>query len=148
MSISTDVIEQGTGPQKLLASCTRCFAPKISGSWKMRKPALGRAPSDSNSSTHYFDFSVFSVIWGVCFSLKANPNGIKRSDSGAVLAQQLACFLLAKRDGVLGPHSQPPLRSKRNNFASLFFKPEIMSGIMRLAIAAKVIPLPPYPNAK
>jgi hypothetical protein len=25
----------------------------------------------------YFHFSVFSVIWGICFSLKANPNGTK-----------------------------------------------------------------------
>jgi hypothetical protein len=30
---------------------------------------------------------VFSVIWGICFSLKANPNGMKRSDSGTLLAQ-------------------------------------------------------------
>jgi len=30
---------------------------------------------------------VFSVIWGICFSLKANPNGMKTSDSGTVLAQ-------------------------------------------------------------
>lgn len=34
---------------------------------------LGRGPSDSNSSILYFDFSVFSVIWGICFSLKAKP---------------------------------------------------------------------------
>jgi hypothetical protein len=30
---------------------------------------------------------VFSIIWGICFSLKANPNGMKTSDSGTVLAQ-------------------------------------------------------------
>ncbi len=50
-------------------------------------PCLGRALSDSNSSINYFHFSVFSVIWGICFSLKANPNGMKRSDSGTLLAQ-------------------------------------------------------------
>ena len=38
---------------------------------------LGRALSDSNSSISFFDFPVFSVIWGICFSLKANPNGTK-----------------------------------------------------------------------
>src|SRR6204780_1178973 len=38
---------------------------------------LGRALSDSNSSINYFHFPVFSVIWGICFSLKANPNGTK-----------------------------------------------------------------------
>ena len=48
---------------------------------------LGRALSDSNSSINYFDFPAFSVIWGICFSLKANPNGMKRSDSGALLAR-------------------------------------------------------------
>jgi hypothetical protein len=30
---------------------------------------------------------VFSAIWGICFSLKANPNAMKRSDSGTLLAQ-------------------------------------------------------------
>jgi hypothetical protein len=34
---------------------------------------LGRGPTDSNSSILYFGFFVFSVIWGFCFSLKANP---------------------------------------------------------------------------
>jgi hypothetical protein len=38
---------------------------------------LGRALSDSNSSINYFNFPVFSTIWGICFSLKANPNGTK-----------------------------------------------------------------------
>jgi hypothetical protein len=52
-----------------------------------RVACLGRALSDSNSSISYFDFPVFSVIWGICFSLKANPNGMKRSDSGTLLAQ-------------------------------------------------------------
>ena len=41
------------------------------------RACLGRALSDSNSSINYFHFSVFSVIWGICFSLKANPNGTK-----------------------------------------------------------------------
>jgi hypothetical protein len=48
---------------------------------------LGRALSDSNSSISDFHFSVFSVIWGISFSLKANPNGMKRSDTGTLLAQ-------------------------------------------------------------
>jgi hypothetical protein len=30
---------------------------------------------------------VISVSWGICFSLKANPNALRRSDSGTVLAQ-------------------------------------------------------------
>jgi len=30
---------------------------------------------------------VFSVIWGICFSLKANPNGIKTSDTVTLLAE-------------------------------------------------------------
>jgi hypothetical protein len=48
---------------------------------------LGRGPTDNNNSIPCFGFSVFSVIWGICFSLKANPNGMKTSDSGTVLAQ-------------------------------------------------------------
>jgi len=42
-----------------------------------QRACLGRALSDSNSSIHYFDFPVFSTIWGTCFSLKANPNCMK-----------------------------------------------------------------------
>ncbi len=49
---------------------------------------MGGALSDSNSSINYFHFSVFSVIWGICFSLKANPISMKRSDSGTLLAQE------------------------------------------------------------
>jgi hypothetical protein len=30
-----------------------------------------RGPSDSNGCIPYFDFSVFSTIWGTCFSLKS-----------------------------------------------------------------------------
>jgi hypothetical protein len=41
----------------------------------------------SNNPIPYFGFSVFSIIWEICFSLKANPNGTKRLDSGTVLAQ-------------------------------------------------------------
>jgi hypothetical protein len=41
------------------------------------RACLGRALSDSNSSINYFHFSVFSAIWGICFSLKGNPNGSK-----------------------------------------------------------------------
>ena len=44
---------------------------------KRQHARLGRALSDSNSSINYFHFPVFSVIWGICFSLKANPNGKK-----------------------------------------------------------------------
>ena len=42
-----------------------------------RFQCLGRALSDSNSSINYLHFSVLSAIWGICFSLKANPNGTK-----------------------------------------------------------------------
>jgi hypothetical protein len=45
--------------------------------WREERACFGRALSDSNSSINYFHFSVFSVIWGICFSLKANPNGTK-----------------------------------------------------------------------
>lgn len=57
--------------------------PRRSVTWQ--RACLGRALSDSNSSIAYFDFSVFSAIWGICFSLKANPNGMKRSDSGTLV---------------------------------------------------------------
>jgi|ERR1700735_5421032 hypothetical protein len=50
-------------------------------------PCLGRGPTDSNNSIHSPGFCVFSVIWTIFFSLKANPNGMKTSDSGTVLAQ-------------------------------------------------------------
>src|SRR5208283_4489952 len=58
--------------------------------WGVAQPdsaCLGRALSDSNSSINYFDFSVFSAIWGICFSLEANPNSMKTSDIGTLLAQ-------------------------------------------------------------
>jgi hypothetical protein len=61
------------------------FAPRFSVPAHPRR--LGRVLADSNSSISYFDFPVFSVIWGICFSLEANLNGIKRSDSGPLLAQ-------------------------------------------------------------
>ena len=57
------------------------------------RTCLGRALSDSNSSITYFDFSVFSAIWGICFSLKANPNAMKTSDSGTLLAQRTRLLL-------------------------------------------------------
>jgi hypothetical protein len=41
--------------------------------WREERACFGRALSDSNSSINYFHFSVFSVIWGICFSLKAKP---------------------------------------------------------------------------
>jgi hypothetical protein len=59
---------------------------------------LGRGPTDSNSSIPYFGLSVFSVIWGICFSLRNNPNGMKTSDSGIVLAQ--GTRLLCEAPGV------------------------------------------------
>jgi hypothetical protein len=31
----------------------------------------------SNGSIHYFDLSMFPITWGICFSLKANPNDSK-----------------------------------------------------------------------
>ena len=54
---------------------------------RVERTCLGRGPTDSNNSVHSSGFSVFSVIWGICFSLKASPNGMKTSDSGTVLAQ-------------------------------------------------------------
>ena len=38
-----------------------------SAAWQ--RACLGRGPTDSNSSIPYFGFSVFSVIWGICFSV-------------------------------------------------------------------------------
>jgi hypothetical protein len=68
---------------------------------------LGRALSDSNSSINYFDFSVFSAIWGICFSLKANPNGAKNiafwhtfgtgdAPASAVVSESLVETILGK----------------------------------------------------
>jgi hypothetical protein len=31
---------------------------------------------------------MFSTTWGICFSLKANLNGLKTSNSGTVVAQR------------------------------------------------------------
>jgi hypothetical protein len=31
---------------------------------------------------------MFSTIWGICFSLEANLNALKTSDSGTVVAQR------------------------------------------------------------
>jgi hypothetical protein len=64
--------------------CLRQLSSSTSTRWRA---CLGRRLSDSNNSIPYFGFSVSSVIWGVCFSLKANPNHRKRMDSGTVLAQ-------------------------------------------------------------
>jgi len=55
---------------------------------------LGRALSDSNSSINYFELSVFSALWGICFSLKATPDKMKRLDSGTLLGQGRACATL------------------------------------------------------
>ena len=49
--------------------------------------------SEFEPEAHFY-FSVFSVIWGICLSLKANPNGMKRSDSRTLLAQGRACLVL------------------------------------------------------
>jgi hypothetical protein len=49
---------------------------------------------------------VFSVIWGICFSLKANPNGMKTSDSGTVLAQGTR---LLRADACKATDSHPPI---------------------------------------
>jgi hypothetical protein len=35
---------------------------------------VGQGPTDSDNSIAYFDFSVFSAIWEICFSLKAKPH--------------------------------------------------------------------------
>jgi hypothetical protein len=50
--------------------------PILRGAVRQRA-CLRRGPTDSNSSIAYFDLSVFSVLWGICFSLTANPNGKK-----------------------------------------------------------------------
>jgi hypothetical protein len=71
---------------------------------------LGRALSDSNSSIACFDFSVFTVIWEIWFSLKANPNSMKRSDSGALLAQGASL-----RDTNLSPWIISSLKGTANN---------------------------------
>ena len=46
-----------------------------SAAWQ--RACLGRGPTDSNSSIPYFGFSVFSVIWGICFSLPRNSDLFK-----------------------------------------------------------------------
>jgi hypothetical protein len=70
---------------------------------------LGRGPTDNNNSIPCFGFSVFSVIWGICFSLKANPNGMKTSDSGTLLAQGTRLLLQQRR-----PYEHLPTQDRFN----------------------------------
>jgi hypothetical protein len=61
---------------RILCSCDREFT------WsrlraRCRNACHGRALSDSKSSINYFHFSVFSAIWGICFSLKLTPIGFR-----------------------------------------------------------------------
>jgi hypothetical protein len=35
---------------------------------------------------------MFSTIWGICFSLKANPKSLKTSGSGTVVGQAKRLF--------------------------------------------------------
>ena len=70
-------VTMGLNRSDYLCCLPRCFCAFHSFQEFHRFQCLGRALSDSNRSINYFDFSVFSVIWGICFSLKANPNGTK-----------------------------------------------------------------------
>jgi hypothetical protein len=58
----------------------------------------------------------------------------------------LAAAGYANERGYLPKH-YPDLRPNRNNLASEFLVCEIRSGIIALAMVAKVMPLPPYPRA-
>jgi hypothetical protein len=46
------------------------------------------AASGSNGPICYFRFSMLSTNWGICFSLKDNPNALKTLNSGTVVAQR------------------------------------------------------------
>jgi hypothetical protein len=72
-----------------------CWAPTVScrsqevrvslsQGWQLWSGATSVYPLDVGA---YFHFSVFSVISGICFSLKANPNGENREGFGTVLRQ-------------------------------------------------------------
>ncbi len=45
-------------------------------------PSLGHTQLDSNNSIHKFQLLMFPTNPRICFSLKANPDGVKTSDAG------------------------------------------------------------------
>ena len=53
--------------------CSHLPRPTGTNGTGVRDPCLGRVPTDSNGSNGQFTSSVFSLTWGLCFSLKANP---------------------------------------------------------------------------
>src|SRR5579871_3013492 len=55
--------------------------PALSGA------CLGRIPSRSNGSNNSPHFLLFSTIWGICFSLKANPNSSNAGSFDTVLTR-------------------------------------------------------------
>src|SRR5713226_4581378 len=73
-----------------LESIVHCMSGRSAAWWRA---CLGHGPTDSNSSIPYFGFTVFSVIWGIRFSLTANPHVMKTSDSGTVLARRTRMLL-------------------------------------------------------
>jgi hypothetical protein len=54
----------------------------------------------SNSPICYFRLSMFSTIWGICFSLKANLNSLKASGSGTVVTQAKRLFVVYLKSAV------------------------------------------------
>ena len=72
--------DQLLAPSPSLSQLSSCFAAICHNYYYvfMTEARLPWARTiDSNSSINYFHFPMFSVIWGICFSLKANPNGTK-----------------------------------------------------------------------
>jgi hypothetical protein len=60
----------------------------LSPSTRLCSVCLLSAALGSNSPICYFRFSLFSTIWGFCFSLNANLNCLKTSGFGTVMAQR------------------------------------------------------------
>ena len=89
--ISTPAHQAGDVTMGLNRSDYLCCLPRCFCAYSFQEfhrfQCLGRALSDSNRSINYFDFSVFSVIWGLAFRSKLTPMARKTSHSGTLLAQ-------------------------------------------------------------
>ncbi|SRR6266436_6409102 len=85
-------------------------------------PCLQSTCVSSNSFIPYAGLSLFSTIWGICSSLKPNPNVLKTFDSCTVRAQQYPwgidesgkCNAIREKDGGRGrDRTGDPLLAKQ-----------------------------------
>ncbi len=110
-------------PQKTLQMPgAKCFRIRVIGApvaQLEQSVCLLSADPGSKGSIRYFRFSMFSIIWGICFSLKANLNALKTSDSGTVMAQRERLLLGLK---VGNPGSTIELAGPRTSTSSLLKK--------------------------